>query len=158
VRFPDNAFVMDEPIAAEPTTLQTIEYYDPSEERHRRFERRLGWLAGILSLAAIALVGWVTLKGWRFTFMRSVTAGVAAGLMLVALKWRHEWVCCSAWVGAVLVFGLWTAIVLSNQFHGRPPVSSRFVIAGCGVACAFSAVGLALTLRRGAADRHTNPP
>jgi hypothetical protein len=157
VKFPDNALVMDEPVAPEPTTLQTIEYYDASEERQRRFERRLAWLAGILSLAAVALVVWVTWKGWRLNFMASVTAGVAVGLMLGTLKWRGDLVRFSAWVGAVLVFGMWTVIVLWNQFHGKPPASSRFVIAGCAVACAFSALGLALTLRRGATGGRTHP-
>src|SRR4051794_21583861 len=147
--------IMDEPVAAGPA-LQTIEYYDASDDRRRRFERRLGWLAGILSLAAGALVVYVTWEGWRFAFLRCVTLGVAAGLMWGTLISRRDWVRWSAWVGAVLVFGLWTVIVLSNQFHGRPPVSDRFLIAGCAVACAFSAVGLALTLRRGDASGPTD--
>src|SRR5438045_690455 len=109
---------MNEPVAPEPT-LQTIEYYDPSEDRQRRFERRLAWLAAILSLSAVVLVVYVTWKGWRFTLLTSFTAGMAAGLMLVALKWRHELLRWSSWVGAVLVFGLWTVIILSNQFHGK---------------------------------------
>jgi hypothetical protein len=153
MRFPDNGLVMDQPVPLDPTTLRTIDYYDPSEDRQRRFERRLGWLAAILSLAAIALVVYVTWKGWRFTLLKSFTAGVAAGLMVGAINRRRDLTGWWAWVGAVLVFGLWTAIVLSNQFHGRPPASSRFLIAGCAVAWAFSAVGLALALRRGAGDR-----
>jgi hypothetical protein len=47
------------------------------------------------------------------------------------------------WIASAAVFGLWTMIVLSNQFHGRPPRSDVYVVALAGASCVLSALGLA---------------
>jgi hypothetical protein len=55
------------------------------------------------------------------------------------------------WISAVVVFGLWTAIVVSNQTHGRPPPTDRYFIVGFGLSCVLSAIALAFDPRPSAA-------
>jgi hypothetical protein len=53
----------------------------------------------------------------------------------------------SGWISGVVVFGLWAAIISSNQTHGRPPPSDRYFIVGFGLSSVLSAVALAFDPR-----------
>ena len=55
------------------------------------------------------------------------------------------------WISAVVVFGLWATVILSNQMYGKPPPTNWYFIAGFGLSCALSAFALALDPRPSAA-------
>jgi hypothetical protein len=125
--------------------LLILDYHDPSNRPRVRAARLARVFAGILSLAAIAMgygaieQGWVENRVLGFGVILLFAAG--ANLALRSAN-RCRGLFRGGWIGAVVVFGLWTTAVLSNQFHGAPPPSDRYYIAGFGVSFVLSAFAL----------------
>jgi hypothetical protein len=121
----------------------TIEYLDSRRDQQTKNASRLRYIAGILSITAfgIAFNSWWSRWGFSSICIVTIFAGIAMmSRALSARSFAHRRL---PWIASAAVFGLWTMILLSNQFHGRPPRSDLFVIAVSGASCVLSSVGLA---------------
>lgn len=139
------------PQATPPRPAAIIDYYDASRDRRRMAERLLRSLSGLLavSAAASAVIPWWNV--WGFDFVSGLAVVTAIGLALRAWGPRPLVPLRSAWALGVAVFGYWTVVLLSNQFHGRPPRSDLYLIFGWAMSCAMSVLGLLFESRRSAA-------
>jgi hypothetical protein len=140
-----------QPQTPPPTSPLVLEYFDPSPSRSVKRLRVARIFAGALAGLAFALAGGAVAEGWVDNPV--LGAGVwllvivGAAMTLRAIN-RFKNPFRFGWIGAVVVFGLWAAVILSNQTHGKPPPSDRAFIAGFGLSCILAAVGLAVDPRR----------
>jgi hypothetical protein len=106
----------------------------------------------MLFIAATGLAACAVRQGWArhrpVIGCAVVLLAVVAGLLAWRTAHRSAPGSRIAWTGAVAAFGLWTAILLSNQFHGRPPPSDRYFLVCSGLAGVLSACGMALDPRQ----------
>ena len=108
-------------------------------------------LAGVLATAAFASATLPLWYGWGFHFFCGLTSVTAVALLMRVFGWSaflsYRWV----WVLALATFALWTFVVVSNQFHGRPPASDIYLIYGWVSVTLLSLLGLAVEAPRTAA-------
>lgn len=135
-----------QPESPQPTLPVILDYHDPLARGRPTLVRLVRCFAGALALAAFALAAGAVTQGWvqNRVLEFGVWLLVAVGAVLVL---RAANLCKATfrpgWISAVIVFGLWAAIVLSNQTHGQPPPTDRYYIAGFGLTCVLSAFALA---------------
>jgi hypothetical protein len=136
------------PQAAGPNPLPLLEYRDRSQDRLRTNPRLLRALSGVLALSAAATAAlhlWYRLPP---VYNCGVAIILAVGFTLRARATQRLVPFRSLWTLGIAIFGLWAFAILSNQFHGRPPPSSRYLIIWWAVSCAVSIAGLVLDTRR----------
>jgi hypothetical protein len=147
----------DRPDVMHPETPQPLPallgYYDPSPRRRVWRHRVVRGFSGFLAVSSLALAFSLAQGRARIPVLALGVCLLAFVAALLALRTVNR--CKSTfrlgWISAVVIFGLWTAIFVSNQTHGRPPPSDRFYILAFGLSCVLSAVALALDLRPQAA-------
>jgi hypothetical protein len=130
----------------------TLDYEYRFASGRQRGARLARGIAGVLSIAATALTACVLGQGWHRHRPVIACAAALLGLAAALLAWRTATRAAPAsriaWITALAAFALWTTIVLSNQFHGRPPPSDRYFIACFGISGLLSACGIAFDPQR----------
>jgi hypothetical protein len=137
-----------QPKARQQIPRTTLDYFDPSPGQRARRGILLRTLAGTLAVVAGASAANAWRNHWGLNWV-CVLAVVAAGVLAARATGRHLLIPLrSVWALAAAVFGLWSLILFTNQFHGRPPPSDVYFISGWATACVLSVVGLSFDKRR----------
>lgn len=137
----------EKPIQPQPLIL---DYQDQSNRAPVRAARLARAFAGVLSLAALAAGCGAIEQGWgqnRVLGFGIVLLFAVAAVLALRSANRRRGPFRGGWIASVLVFGLWSTALLSNQFHGQPPPSDQYFIASLIGACVLSAFALAIDPR-----------
>jgi hypothetical protein len=127
-----------------------LEYHNPTPARRTFRLRFVRCLAALTAIAGIGINWWYLnlaasgSPGAFLNFLATLTLVSMIAMILRAGGLRPRILRRTGWIIAVAIFGLWTLILLSNQTHGMPPPSDRYVIAVGAVGIVLSALGLAL--------------
>jgi MFS family permease len=124
------------------SSLVTIDYYGPSSERYERRAKLLRCLAGFLAMSAVAAACYAWWNRWGVNFFCGIAMVAAIALALRSCDRRSRLPRRTPWCMGIVAFALWTILVLANQFHGRPPASDLYLLAGLAVCCSASVIGM----------------
>jgi hypothetical protein len=129
------------PLQATPSdTTPMLEYRDQSMEYRRNVSRLLRGVCVLLVLAATACVA-IPYHVPILDISRWLAGLAGVGWVLRALDLPRFVPLRSVWALGTGIFGLWTAVVAANQFHGRPPEFDRYLIGLWSTSMALSIMG-----------------